>query len=105
MKLWQLLAVLGSEDTVIDKYFSDVDTLEKGKTEVDENIIQAALTESILRYYVTSDNYLRLMPEAEFLLEQGISTIEILSVLDAYKKFGSDAITEVIDYGSYNLCK
>jgi hypothetical protein len=105
MKLWQLLAVLGSENILIDKYFSDVDTVEKGKTDVDKSTILASLAESKLQYYVTSDNYLRLMPKVNYLLDQGISIIETLSVLEAYKKFGGDAITEVIDYGSYNLHK
>ncbi len=104
MKVWQLSAVLScGEITIFEKYCSGVDTIELGRTEVDQHIVRAALGESKLQYHVTSQHYLRLMPEPEFLKEIGIETVEILSVLEAYEKFGGDAITEVVDYGSFNL--
>ncbi|PZF75032.1 hypothetical protein [Taibaiella soli] len=102
MKLWQLSAVLGFEQEISDRYLGTYKR-EDGQKELDEFIIEKALTDSQLRYYVASNNSLRLMPEDLYLQGQGVKIIEILSVLDAYKKYGADAITEVVDYGSYNL--
>ncbi len=101
MKLWQLLAVL--EKSISDKYFATLDPVANGRTDIDENEVLAALSESKLEYYVTSDNYLRLMPEDPYALSHGKTIVEILSVLNTYKKFGANAITEVVDYGCYEL--
>ncbi len=105
MKIWQLCAVLLDETLIFDNFFHGIDIVEKGRDDIEDELVLDALSRSSKRYYVTSHNYLRLMPEDDYLIKRGIYLKEELSAVAAYKKFGGNAITEVIDYGCFDLSK
>jgi hypothetical protein len=66
---------------------------------IDEELIIAALSKSSKKYIVTSTNYLRLFKENNL----GLFVSEEMPIVQAYLRFGANAIVEVLDYGSYNL--
>jgi hypothetical protein len=66
---------------------------------IDEELIIAALSKSSKKYIVTSNNYLRLLKE----INLGLVVLEEMPIVQAYLRFGANAIVEVLDYGSYNL--
>ena len=98
MKIWQLLACLSDEREIFKEYMGDIDVVEKGRDEADEVKVQNALKKSKKKYFVSPDNYLRLYTNQN-------GKIKKISISEAYKKYGGDAITEVIDYGSFNFKK
>jgi|GEM_PF-6231372 len=103
MKKWQLSAIVSDEPDVMKllNYNADEDT----QSIMNEADVLKILIKSSKTYFVTSHNYLRASPIPVELVSNGISIVETMSVVDAYKKYGADAITEVIDYGSYNLSR
>ena len=103
MKLWQISAVLGFEREIFLQYFGNIDIPGNGQVDVDEYLIVKALENSKLKYYVTSHNYLRLYPDSQPIQDLKPDEIKPFNVLEAYKKYGGDAITQVMDYGSWQI--
>lgn len=103
MKLWQIAAVLGFEREIYLKYFGELNSVENGAMDIDESIIIKSLEESNLKFHITSHNYLRLYPDSQPMEDWDTRKIEPISALEAYKRFGGGAITEVIDYGSWQI--
>ncbi len=108
MKFWQILACLSQQKNIIDKYFPDYE-LGRGNDDIDEKTLVAALKESKELYYLIDFNgqiLLRLMPIRKDILEGEISILEKeIPIIQAYLRFGGDAITEVVDYGSAEINK
>lgn len=92
MKVWQLLACLGHEDHIRNKYFKGIDIIARGKDELDESIVISALSESTTKLYRNGD-WLRLFGNNNDPISQ------LYTILEAYNEFGGNAITEVFDYG------
>lgn len=98
MKLWQIMNVLSDEKDIFQKYFHSYRDFQQ---DIPQDLVINAFGQSKKVFLVTDMGYLRLN-----LPNDGITkSVETLSVLEAYKRFGGDAINEVIDYGSFNIGK
>ncbi len=98
MMYWQLSAILSDEPTIKKKYLPD-NLIEIGRTEVYEDIVLSALVESTKIYYTTEINTLREFGKGY----RGEKILEKFPILEAYYRYGGDAISEVIDFGSWGL--
>jgi hypothetical protein len=103
MKVWQIKACLEFEDEIFCQYFDGIDLIKNGQDNVDNSLAVEILGESKKMFYLTSHGYLRLYPEDLHLKGKGITAIKILTIKEAYAEYGGDAITEVFDYGSFNV--
>lgn len=100
MKLWQISAVLGFERKIYLKYFGELNSVENDTMDIEESLIIKSLEESNLNFHITYENYIRLYPDSRPMTDWDTREIEPISALEAYKRFGGGAITEVMDYGS-----
>ena len=104
MKLWQINVCTESENEIFLEYFKDIDTIENGINVIDDKIVKDIFGKSKKKFYVADNNYLRFYPEINnYLREKIVSYGNVLTILEAFEKYGGDAITEVFDYGSFNL--
>lgn len=95
MIVWQLKNVLSSNRALIEelKQFPNFDSLS-------EELTIKFLAESEEVFSVCSDGNLRL-GEQKYAFDIGVT--EELNAIEAYKKFGGQALSEVIDYGSWSI--
>lgn len=96
MKKWQLAVCLENEDNLLKQAIGQENLVEKGREEIDEQIIINALGQSKKQFYITNDNNL-------VLYDESIKNTEKISIKDAYVKYGGDIITQVFDYGSCKI--
>lgn len=96
MKLWQISACLAGQEKIKEEYFGEIDFIAKGRDNAPEEKVISALSKSKLMYFVTPELRLRLYTGKE-------TDASPITILEAYKRYGGDAITEVIDYGSYDV--
>lgn len=102
MKYWQLAACLASEKEIYKEYLGNYDLLFEGRNEVSDKIVRESLAKSKMKYFIISNNTLRL-DLSDSLKETGLEVLKAIPILEAFDRFGGDVITEVFDYGSYNL--
>lgn len=104
MKIWQLLTILNHENRLLKKYLGEYDNQNNyGQIDVKDKVVKEVLYECNVQYYITSHGYLREMPENLSLRDSGIYLVEVISALEAYNRFGEKALTEVSDYGTFEL--
>lgn len=102
MKYWQLSVCLLHEKEIHKKYLGNIDLLVYGRNEVSDEIIRESFAKSKIQYYIISNNTLRVNIN-DSLESIGLEILETITILQAFERFGGDAITEVFDYGSYDL--
>ncbi|MCA6381569.1 MAG: hypothetical protein IM606_05955 [Cytophagales bacterium] len=96
MKLWQIKNILSDEIEIYNNHFLSFQNYQE---EIPAKLVIEALEKSRKIFIVTDKGYLRLnLPN-----DKSSKVIGNLSVVEAYKKYGSNAINEVIDYGSFNV--
>lgn len=103
MKIWQIKACLEFEDEIFREYFGEIDLISNGQNDVEESLILEMLGKSKKMFYLTSHGFLRLYPEDLYLKSKGIVVVKIFTIQQAFIEYGGDAITEVFDYGSFNV--
>lgn len=95
MKVWQLMNVLSQNRTLIEelRHFSTQDSLP-------ENLTVEFLSHSDEIFSICLDGNLR-SRKTNYGFD--IEVVVELSAIEAYNKFGGNALSEVIDYGSWKI--
>lgn len=102
MKYWQLSACLAEEKNIHNKYLGEIDLLKQGIDDISDEIVKQSFSESKVKYIITTDNILRLELD-EYSKSLGLRIKETISILEAFNRYGGNAVTEVFDYGSFDL--
>ena len=96
MKIWQLSVCLFNENHIINQYFNNMDFVTHGRDSVNDSIILSALAQSNKVMCIDGSNILRLY-------DQEMTNVQTMSILEAYNRYGGDAITEAIDKSSFKI--
>lgn len=118
MKIWELKAYLADESFIMDKLGHDdklrllnermklgIDkTSREVWTSVNQSLVPDELCEMIFAdskktFYLDPAGNLHGTPIKSY--HTDLTSLIILSALEAYRKFGGSALVEVLDYGSY----
>lgn len=105
MKVWELAVCLfGEDEKLFDEYFGDVDTVKNGRNDIEHDLVKKILNQCEREYYLTSHGHMRLWPESEKAMkERNIEVAEVISILEAFERYGGGPIAEVVDKGSYKV--